>query len=165
MSAILKPEAPAKDRGYTLPTANWPSTSALRVARRAPSRRAQSFGGASGFNGREMTAVIRDAADTSKTLQLQKAKAKDCALCLSLALQPSINYRWTSQLSRNRALEAALVRAPDVTSSHSPDTPGCLQGQRTRRFRANDYDSLGNEFVTQSRNRNPPSTGNTTPVM
>ena len=77
MSAVLKPEAPAKDRGYTLPTANWPSTYAIRVARRAPSRRAQSFAGASGFNGREMTAEIRDAADTSKKVQLQKSQAKD----------------------------------------------------------------------------------------
>jgi hypothetical protein len=37
-----------------------------------------------------MTAEMRDAADTSKKVQLQKAQAKDCALCPSLALQASM---------------------------------------------------------------------------
>jgi hypothetical protein len=46
---LLKPEAQAKDRGYTLPTANWRSTHVHGVARRAPPRRAQSFAGTSGF--------------------------------------------------------------------------------------------------------------------
>jgi hypothetical protein len=48
-----KPDAPVKDRGYTLPTAIWRSTYAECAARL---RHAQSFAGASGFNGREMTA-------------------------------------------------------------------------------------------------------------
>jgi hypothetical protein len=89
MSAVLKPESPAKDSGYTLPTANWRSTHVQCVDLRAPPRPKQSFAGASGFNGREMTAVIRDAADTFKKGQLQKSQPKDCALCPSLALQAS----------------------------------------------------------------------------
>jgi hypothetical protein len=49
-----KPEAPAKDKGYTIPTADWRSTYVQCVALRAPPRRAQSIAGASGFNALEV---------------------------------------------------------------------------------------------------------------
>jgi hypothetical protein len=69
-ASVFEADAPAKDSGGTLPTANLRSTYAIFVACRAPPRRAQSFAGASGFRRCEVTAEIQDATESLKSAQL-----------------------------------------------------------------------------------------------
>jgi hypothetical protein len=73
VSSVLKPDAPAKDRGYTLPTANWRSTYAhclahdRRFVAHNPSLARQA-------SADEVTAEIQDATEPLKRAQHQNLR-------------------------------------------------------------------------------------------